>query len=180
MAALTAGSPSVDGTTPGKSPGAPGGEKRRFVTGGKASFRSVFCGRYGGFKSADPSITKDGKSSGSLRGTRKPASRSNKTSLKTKGRVSNVAGTEADAGIPRRADNECRVNRRQSWAPRPDLWGDLSAGAPPRHSLGVQARLPAVSLSFPLSVSLSLSLVNTRTHTHTHTHTGYFFLFLVL
>ena len=43
---------------------------------------------------------------GSLRGTRKSASRSNKTSLKTKGRVSNVAGTETDTGIPRRADNE--------------------------------------------------------------------------
>ena len=93
---------------------------------------------------------------GSLLGTRKSASRSNKTSLKTKGRVSNVAGTEADAGIPRRADNEHRVNRRQSWAPRPDLWGDLSAGAPPPPLLRGSGPPPRGLSLFP-SLCLSLS-----------------------
>ena len=52
--------------TPRKSLGAPGSEKRRFVTGGKASLQSAFRGRYGGFISVAPSITKDGKSSDSL------------------------------------------------------------------------------------------------------------------
>lgn len=97
---------SVDGTTPRRSPGTAGGEKR-FVTRRKASFQSAFRGRYGGVKSAAPSITKDGKSSDSLlRGIRKSASRSNKVSLQTKGRFSNVACMETVTGIPGRADNE--------------------------------------------------------------------------
>lgn len=98
--------PKVDGTTPRTSPGAPGAEKRRFVTGERLPSDPPSVDTMEA-SSQRPSITKDSKSSDSLSvGSGNLCLQRQQDQPETKGRFSKVTGTETDTGIPGWADNE--------------------------------------------------------------------------